>query len=254
MKEKLLVLAKAVPEISRKYEHLVCVAGITDKGEWRRIYPIPWSVFWGNSGKNFKKKFWIEYEVIDTSSDYRPESRRINPGSIKLISEAKFEDIEKLLKVKLTTLEDLEKLGPKNQSLGVIAPIKILDFTPMDNKHYEELVKKSKQLDFSGNPVVKLDIPKYKYRYKFTDKIDEEKPHETLCEDWEVGMLYKNCEDYRKEGRYQDEQEVHDKVKEKMLNGITKNGHVYFIVGSHFRFPTYMVVGVIYPKKDDILT
>ncbi|MDE1768833.1 MAG: hypothetical protein KGH67_04430 [Candidatus Micrarchaeota archaeon] len=51
MKEKLLVLAKAAPEISSKYEHLVCVAGITESGEWRRIYPIPWKIFWESSSK-----------------------------------------------------------------------------------------------------------------------------------------------------------------------------------------------------------
>lgn len=39
MKERLLVLAKAAPEASKKYEELICVAGITEKGEWRRIYP-----------------------------------------------------------------------------------------------------------------------------------------------------------------------------------------------------------------------
>ena len=55
MIERLLVLAKAIPEISSKYEHLVCVAGITDSGEWMRIYPIPWKVFWKNSRTNLKK-------------------------------------------------------------------------------------------------------------------------------------------------------------------------------------------------------
>lgn len=59
MKERLLVLAKAVPEISSKYEHLVCIAGITEAGKWRRIYPIPWKIFWKSSSRNFKKKYWI---------------------------------------------------------------------------------------------------------------------------------------------------------------------------------------------------
>ena len=33
---------------------------------------------------------------------------------------------------------------------------------------------------------------------------------------------------------------------------IAKNKHAYFIVGSHFRFPTYMIVGVVYPTKKDL--
>jgi len=43
------------------------------------------------------------------------------------------------------------------------------------------------------------------------------------------------------------------KVREKMLDGITKNGHVYFIAGSHYRFSTFMIVGIVYPRKADVL-
>lgn len=60
IKEKCLVLAKASPTVSKGYNHLVCVAGITEKEDWRRIYPIPWELFIGGF---FKKKAWIEYEL-----------------------------------------------------------------------------------------------------------------------------------------------------------------------------------------------
>lgn len=252
MKERLLVLAKATPEISSKYEHLVCVAGITDKGEWRRIYPIPWKVFWKTSGINFKKKSWIEYELeSNVPSDHRPESRKIKFETIKPLGNARFNEIEQLLKERKTCIEELEERGPKIKSLGVVKPTEILDFAPTSNPHYEKLVTKSAQMDLFGKPAVKLDIPEYKYRYIFKDD-QEGRIHELLCEDWEVGELYRKCEKYREEGKYKDENEVHQKVREKMLYGITKNEHVYFVVGSHYRFPTYMIVGVIYPRKSDL--
>jgi hypothetical protein len=253
MKERLLVLAKATPEISSTYEHLVCVAGITESGEWRRVYPIPWKTFWKSSRKNFKKKSWVEYELESTTpSDHRPESRKIKFETIRPLGEAKFQDIESMLKERMTCIEELEKKGPKVQSLGVIKPKKVLDFTPVNNVHYEKLVRKGAQTDLLGNSAVKLDIPKYKYRYEFTDD-EEGRVHELLCEDWEVGELYRKCEEYRKEGKYKDEDEVHSKVREKMLGGIANNDHVYFIVGSHYRFSTFMIVGVIYPRKTDVL-
>ena len=252
MRERLLVLAKAMPEVSSKYEQLICVAGITDKGEWRRIYPIPWKTFWRSSGKNFKKKSWIEYELqSDKPSDHRPESRKIKFDTIKPGEEASFKDIERLLKERAVCIEELENKGPKLQSLGVVEPSEIVDFAPMTNQHYEKLVTRSAQQDLFGNKAVKLDIPAYKYRYIFKDD-KEGRLHELLCEDWEVGELYRNCEKYREEGKYKDENEVHEKVREKMLKGITKHGHVYFVVGSHSRFPTYMIVGVIYPRKADV--
>ncbi len=116
------------------------------------------------------------------------------------------------------------------------------------------------QKDLFGNDVVKIDIPEYKYRYIFKDDTDGIR-HEMLCEDWEVGELYRNCEKYRKLGKYRDVDEVHEKVKYKMFDEMFgtidnkpnhRSCHVKFIVGSHSRFPTYMVVGVIYPKKTDV--
>ncbi|MDO8428273.1 MAG: hypothetical protein Q7S92_03605 [Candidatus Diapherotrites archaeon] len=253
MKERLLVLAKAVPEASKKYEELICVAGITDKGEWRRIYPIPWELFWKTSPQNFKKKWWIEYELQDDKpSDHRPESRKVKFETIKPLREATFKEIEDLLKTRIETIEQIEEKGVKKQSLGVIEPKEVFDFLPSDNQHYEKLVNMGKQKDLFGSKAFKLSPPKVKYSYKFKDDIDG-RIHETLCEDWEVGELYRKCEDYRKQGKYKDENEVHQKVKEKMLNAIMKNKHVYFIVGSHYRFPTFMIVGVIYPRKTDLL-
>ncbi len=251
MKERLLVLAKASPEISRTYESLVCVAGITETGEWRRIYPLPWNLFWKVSGKNFKKKSWVEYEVESpTQSDHRPESRRIDYSTIRPLGEAKFQEIESLLKERSTCISALEEKGPRVQSLGVVKPA-VTDFVPVDNNNYEKLVTRGAQTDLFGKSVIKLDIPKYKYQYVFTDD-DTGREHRLLCEDWEVGELYRKCEMYRRAGKYKDEDEVHEKVREKMLYDITRRGHVYFAVGSHFRFPTYMVVAVIYPRKSDI--
>ena len=233
MRERLLVLAKACPEISQKYESLVCVAGITDKGEWRRIYPIPWQVFWKSSGTNFKKKSWIEYELeSDKPSDHRPESRKVRFETIKPCGDASFSDIDALLRKNLTSIEELEASGPKARSLGVIEPKEIFDFASTTNPHYQELLAKGAQMDLFGQKAIKLDIPAYKFRYIFKDDTDG-RTHELLCEDWEVGELYRHCEDYRKIGKYRDESEVMQKVSEKMLAQIARKKPIY-------------------PRKDDI--
>jgi hypothetical protein len=245
-------LAKASPEVSSKYEHLVCVAGITEGGEWRRIYPIPWKMFAKFSDRNFKKKSWIEYELeSDVPSDHRPESRKIKFESIRPLGEASYDMIESLLNARITTIEELMKKGPRSQSLGVVRPLDLIDFVPTNNVHYQKLVTRGAQRDLFGSSVVRLDIPKYKYRYIFKDD-DSGAKHEMLCEDWEVGELFRNCNNYLEMGKYKSEDEVHEKVRDKMLNAISKNGHMYFVVGSHYRFPTYMIVGVVYPRKKDM--
>jgi len=118
MKEKMLMLARACPVISKKYEHLVCIAGITEAGEWRRIYPVQWKTFWGKDAFKYKKKMWIEYELEDDKpSDHRSESRKVKPGTIKPLYEEKYSEIKKILDSKLTSIEKLNKINHKETQI-----------------------------------------------------------------------------------------------------------------------------------------
>ena len=246
----MLVLAKACPEASKKYEELVCVAGLTDKGEWRRIYPIPWEAFWRGKETRFRKKCWIEYDLAsEKPSDRRPESRKIKFETIRELQPASYDEIRRLLELRVQTIEQLEEKGARNESLGVVKPRKIYDFLETDNKHYEELVSRKPQRTLGGGQALRLEIPEHKYRYAFTDE-ENGRVHEMLCEDWEVAELYRNCEEYRKKGNYKDEKEVFEKVKAKMLE-VVKRKDAYFIVGTHYRFNTFLIVGIVYPKKNE---
>ncbi|MBU0636147.1 hypothetical protein KKE06_03920 [Candidatus Micrarchaeota archaeon] len=249
MKEKLLVLAKAAPIVSKKYEQLVCVARITETGEWRRIYPIPWKYFWKTSPHHFSKKQWIEYELRDkTPSDHRSESRKIKPETIKTIRTAKFKEIIELIKPKITNLSELEKKDHRKVSLGIIKP-KIRDFYEMTNKQFEKWSQQSKQKTLSNQSAQPLEIPQKKYGYRFLGQ--DNKKHELLCEDWEIVELYRHCESYRKKGTYKDKQEVFEKIKQKMLGELPNKKDLFFVVGTHYRFPTYIIIGIVYPKKAD---
>jgi hypothetical protein len=39
--ERILVTVRTYPNLSTKYIETVCTGGINDKGEWRRLYPVP---------------------------------------------------------------------------------------------------------------------------------------------------------------------------------------------------------------------
>ena len=38
--EEVVIIVKAVPQPSKRYGEMVCCAGVTRQGEWRRLYPI----------------------------------------------------------------------------------------------------------------------------------------------------------------------------------------------------------------------
>lgn len=247
-KEKLLVLAKTYPTVSRKYEHLVCSAGITEKGELRRIYPVPWNVFWGGG---FKKKSWIEYILQDNlPSDHRKESRKIITESIMNLKDADFADIKRILDSKITTIEELNRQSHREVSLGIIRPFEIMDLVAEENPNFDKNVQKKAQQTLTGGSVVKIWIPPKVFSYIFKCCKDC-KSHKMMCEDWELLALYRNCNEYFLQGKYKSEDEVLSKVKNRFFTELLKKRYIYFIVGTHFRFNTYMIVGIIYPKKDD---
>ncbi|WP_423792099.1 hypothetical protein ACPB8Q_05070 [Methanocaldococcus indicus] len=247
MKERLLVLAKAAPVQSKKYENLVCVAGITEKGEWRRIFPIPWKIFAGYGNIKFKKKQWIEYELReDKSPDGRPESRKIKPETITPLHEERFRNIKKMLEERLTTMEELQSKGRHECTLGVIKP-KITDMVWEDRKEQvikSENIKKQKTLD--GKTVFTLEPLDKKFQYIFKCSSTCPNEHKIMCEDWELEELYRKLK--KKYGT----NKACELVKKKFTKEIYYQDNTYFIVGTHAIWNTWLIVSVIYPKKEDI--
>ena len=80
--ERILILVKTCPEPSRGYVETTCVAGITEAGEMRRIFPVPFRFL--DEEKRFKKWQWITIETEAAVGDNRKESRRGDFNTIQL--------------------------------------------------------------------------------------------------------------------------------------------------------------------------
>ncbi|MFP4543917.1 MAG: hypothetical protein ACOC2K_02160 [Bacteroidota bacterium] len=76
MKERILIVVKAYPAISSKYGETVCTAGITENGDWIRIYPIPYRLL--DYKDRFRKYDLIELDIVKNKSDFRP--KKTPPG------------------------------------------------------------------------------------------------------------------------------------------------------------------------------
>lgn len=245
MKERLLVLAKASPIESHKYKYLVCVAGITENGEWRRIFPIPWDTFRGNNDKKFKKKMWIEYELRDNKSpDGRPESRKIKGNTIQPLYEESYNKINKMLKERLTNLEELQNKKRGECSLGVIKPM-VEKMVWVDKKE-EDCKNNNIQLTLEGLQTIKLEPMDKKFQYVFRCSPSCPKKHKIICEDWELEELYRKLKK-----NYNDEKIICKNVVDKFMS-ILDSEYSYFIVGTHNVYNTWLIISVIYPKKKDI--
>ena len=82
---RVFITVKTYPTLSKKYDELVCTAGILDDGSWVRVYPLPFRKL--DYENRYRKYQWMELPLIKNESDPRPESYKITDISkVQLIS------------------------------------------------------------------------------------------------------------------------------------------------------------------------
>jgi len=254
-KRKVFITVKTYPTLSRKYDELVCTAGILDDGSWVRIYPLPFRKL--DYEKRYKKYQWIEW----------PETYRVvNRTTIKAIGEPvgtknywqKRKDIIFQQNKVYRNLAELIELAHANKlSLAVFKPQQLIKFEfeeierewPEDkllrlNQKAQQLSLFQTQEELQKEFSVVEKLP-YKFFYKFRDQ--EGKESRMMIEDWELGALYWNCLE-QADG---DEQKALSKVKEKYFDEFIKLD-IYFFLGTTKQYHgwatnPFVIIGVFYP-------
>lgn len=238
--ERIVVLVRATPEESKKHGYLVCVAGINEKGEFRRVYPFEFS--YGEKLIDFKKKDRIEVVLAESDNDQRRESRK-KISYKNLHAPVEDEEIRTLL---LSKVSSIEKLTEENASLGVVKPelfdvkIEINSTEIYDRQQYFNLMG-----DFLVEKREKVKMP-VELRYNFRCKNDPScKGHQIILLDWELNELARNV--MRTDT---DPISIEEKIRSKFFHSMQERD-LYFVMGTHFRFKTWMIIGIFYLKKND---
>lgn len=255
---RVLITVKTYPIPSSKYDELVCTAGVTEAGDWIRLYPINFRDL--SDRQQYKKYQWIEVEAKKHSGrdvrkeSYRPDCRTLRPigGPIPTRRGDWSERAKYVLKKTAASLEELQARQAEDRtSLGIFRPSKVNDLTiSPDDPEWKPRFKNAlaqarlwEDRTVSRKPPRKVPF-KFRYCFECNDTLCKRK-HELLIEDWELGALFWRLRD---QGAGPDE--AAEKVKEKFLNdlcGPDKDTH--FFVGTHSSYPSWMVVGLFHPKK-----
>lgn len=83
---RLLITVKTYPIPSPKYEELVCTAGVTESGDFIRLYPINFRDL--RYRQRYRKYQWIEVEAEKhVGRDNRKESYRPREETLRLVGE-----------------------------------------------------------------------------------------------------------------------------------------------------------------------
>lgn len=256
-KIKVLITVKTYPVPSAKYDELVCTAGVTEDGDFIRLYPInfrelPYS-------RQYRKYQWIEVDAVKHSrQDVRKESYRPDCDSLRMLGDPIptkagdwSERARHALKKKARSVEELREWQEHDgTSLGVFQPRKVNDLivTP-DNEDWKPEFKAAlQQARLFETRTVTLEPPRkvpFKFQYVFDCDDERCKGHRMMIEDWEVGALFWKLVD---KGASHDE--AAGKIRDKFLGelcGTDKDTH--FFVGTVARHPkSWIVLGVFYPK------
>ena len=260
MKERLKVLitVKTYPIPSAKYGELVCTAGVTESGDFIRLYPInfrdqPFS-------KQYQKYQWIEveaekYKGRDTRKEsYRPDSDTLVTLGEKIPTKAgdwssrgKF-----VLKNVARSMEELRDSQERDgTSLGIIRPKIVHDLVaePTERKWKGSFLEELRQAQLWDDRKASKEPPRkvpFKFQYVFNCDDPRCTGHRMMNEDWELGALFWKLIDAGST-----ETEAIQKVRDKFFVEMCDSNHdTHFYVGTILAHPkSWVVIGSFWPKK-----
>ena len=249
---KVFITVMTYPHPSKKYQECVCTAGITEAGEWVRLYPIDYRYRPGH--QRFRKWQWIEVALAPCGhgNDQRRESREPDLSTIRVLGEplptsggweARRQIIDPLSHRTLTELKAL--YDSDRVSLGIVRPKRVLDLrvTHVEREWKPEWQNLWSQLRLFGRQKPLRKLP-YKFQYVFECE-DSEKPHVSMIEDWELGVLFlKECD------RLGSEEQAIQSVRHNFFEVMCgPDRDTRFFMGTRLPFNEWLVVGAFWPPR-----
>jgi len=249
--KKALIVVRTYPTPAKQGAEVSCTAAITDKGEWLRLFPVPWRLL--PHDKRFRKYQWVEVEVIK-SKDPRPESYKLKGDSIKILTDPLPTDNEwRARKEKVFPLRThclccliKERNANGHPTLGIFRP-----------KRIEELIIKPEspnwtpaQLSilrqehlFETKPAQELEKIPHKFQYRFFCEEDTCAGHEIICTDWEMGESWRQWSVKYGDGW---ESAFRNRYEKEMI----EKYDTHFFVGTMHGHPhVWIIVGLFYPPR-----
>ena len=259
-KERILILAKTYPSPSAQYVETSCVAGISQDGAMRRLFPVPFRMI--EDWQQFRKWQWIDVRVEKAPKDHRPESHKIyvdtiNCGDVidtKKAWSGRWEWLEKIPAFDSYDAIEATRLAD-GLSLALLRPKRLigLEISKARNPDWtdEERVKLLQE-QMQGNLFDEIEerrqvkqlrkVPfDFYYRYVYdTPEGEKERKHKIV--DWEAGALFWKCReshgtDWEKPFRAKLEEDLGAK-------------DLMFLMGNQHRFQDqWLIISLVYPPK-----
>lgn len=259
-RERILIMVKTYPTLSRKHGETVCTAGIREDGSWVRLYPVPFRRL--GETEQYRKFDWVELETRKSTSDHRPETR--HPTDAKDIRPVSHLDTKECWKMRRRALKDLhvhhllqplmDAAKANEVSLALFKPAKVRDFIwePCERNWDEAKVAAMRAMASQGELFKEEQwrntfnlMPKLPYNFSYRFEDADGKRSELQVLDWETGQLFHNC----LRGTGGDETAALAKVRQKYMDDFQKTD-LHFFLGTMKEFHGYspnpwVIIGVL---------
>lgn len=259
---KILPLVKAYPNLSRKYGEVSCIAGLDmDTGGWIRLYPVPFRSL--EDQQQFRKYEPIRATVQRPRGDRRPESWRVDAGSIEVIGPvisaarswaARRSIVKPAIGESMCATHRAQK--EEKTSLQMFRPREVSDLVIEEVERDPEKGRMAEAWAAQGSFLDAGDLKqqrealeqipfRFKYRYRCSDS--ECPGHLQSIVDWEIVQLFR---------RVRDGSDWRKKLREKWLDQMCgEDKDTAFIVGNQHQYPNgFLVLGVWWPPKQQQLS
>jgi hypothetical protein len=248
--KRALIVVKTYPVPATKGVEVSCTAAITDAGEWLRLFPISWRFL--DDDQKFHKYQWVDVTVTK-SKDPRPESYRVKPDGIKIISKPlSTKNAWQAAKAVVVPLRahclcclTKERDINKHPTLGCFRPrsIERLVITKDDATWTESQLAILRQGNlFDEGPKTELEEIPYKFQYKFYCEDEICPGHQIICTDWEMGQSYRKW-------RMKYGANWETKFRQTYESGMQRKD-THFFVGTMNGHPhVWIIVGLFYPPR-----
>lgn len=252
-RREILVTAITYPELSTRYRESACTGGVfLDDRSWCRIYPVPIRYL------NERIHLWdvIRARVWEPSDDPRPESRRVDPGSIERIRSVptgrgrppQWDARREILFSEDRMFESLESLQAcqtrDGTSLGMVTPrpgvkVGLETRSEQERKEWNEKLESLRtQGELFPAERMALDFMPYRLRLQFEcSGSDCIRQHDCGVLDWGV------CQMIRRDGV--------DVARQRLRDLADSQQYDLRLMMGNFRLwlRSFGVVGLWYPKR-----
>lgn len=185
---RVTVLVKALPQRSAKHGETVCCAGVTARGEFKRLYPVRFRHL--REGSSFNRWDWIDFRYVRPPHDARRESCRVFEDSI--IVGGKLGRAERSGFLNPLVLPSVKAASERGHSLAIVRPLeprfsyrrKTASQLHEERESYKLAAAQGSLFD---DELAALEPTPFEFKFRFRDA---DASHEYTNGDWEAHAMY----------------------------------------------------------------